>query len=321
MMRFDAEGYVRLVNAPETAGVLYGLLDALEENFPGATRLVSEIRGALWRSVGKVPTVLAQIETWPHIKVDVPITDRCNLACKACSHFAPIANGAPMVDREDIAASLELLKRACGDIVFTVFLIGGEPLLHRDLEAIIRGTREIFPDSERYVVSNMLLYGRWRGVFRDLLPQTGTALGYSCYGEVNRRVIEVARKDSETHHFPFVQFGTNPPEFTSYLKSTDPKYPATGKTGCYMAKCPTLIGNYLYLCSPVSYLQYPNAAFGLNLQATCYDRIDLREVEHPDEVLVLSRLPHPFCRHCNVKGNHPIGWSPSKCERGEWFED
>ena len=300
MMRFDAEGYVRLVNAPETAGVLYGLLDALEENFPGATRLVSEIRGALWRSVGKVPTVLAQIETWPHIKVDVPITDRCNLACKACSHFAPIANGAPMVDREDIAASLELLKRACGDIVFTVFL---------------------FPDSERYVVSNMLLYGRWRGVFRDLLPQTGTALGYSCYGEVNRRVIEVARKDSETHHFPFVQFGTNPPEFTSYLKSTDPKYPATGKTGCYMAKCPTLIGNYLYLCSPVSYLQYPNAAFGLNLQATCYDRIDLREVEHPDEVLVLSRLPHPFCRHCNVKGNHPIGWSPSKCERGEWFED
>ncbi len=91
------------------------------------------------------------------------------------------------------------------------------------------------------------------------------------------------------------------------------------KPACQMKTCLTLRGPYLYLCSPVTYLEYPNRAFGMHLEASRYDRINLRDVEHGHEVLALSKLPNPFCRHCDVEHNHKIGWRPSRKERGEWF--
>lgn len=320
-MTFDADKYVREIDCTGFADELAGQLDALETVYPGAAGLIASIRTALVSYAGEVQPVPYTVDRRMKLKVDLPVTDRCNMACRACSHFAPLATDAPMRDREDIAASVELLKEACGDRVFTVFINGGEPLLHPDIEDIVHDVSAAFPERERYLVSNLVKYGIKRSMLRALLPETGTSLAYSCYGDINKTGIKYADEDAKKYNFPFVLFGTNPPDFTSYLKNVDPVYPAYGKRECYMRQCPTLIGNYLYLCSPVAFLEYPNAAFGLDLRLSEFDRIDLRVVEHPDEVMVLMDLPHPFCRHCNVVDNHPIGWENSDCARGEWFDD
>jgi hypothetical protein len=73
------------------------------------------------------------------------------------------------------------------------------------------------------------------------------------------------------------------------------------------------------MCSPVTYLEYPNRAFGMSLKASKYDRIDIRDIENEEEVLALSELPNPFCRHCDVEHNHKIAWRHSQKARSEWF--
>ncbi len=67
------------------------------------------------------------------------ITDDCNLACRYCTEFTP---GAPHVP-------LETLERWIGRLaelgVFAYDLLGGEPLLHPDLPAVVRHIKQVRP--------------------------------------------------------------------------------------------------------------------------------------------------------------------------------
>lgn len=253
------------------------------------------------------------------MQVDFPIIDSCNLGCKSCSHFSPLADRAKPIPTSVLKKSLVLLKDSCGDIVSTIFIMGGEPMLHPDLPEIVRMTNDLFPRVERFVVSNMLMY---RDIKEELVPvlvETGTILGVSCYGNVNRRMIAEAEEDRKSRRLMVSVFGSMPANFWSYPKSDGPVYPEDGFYKCPMKTCVTLRGNRLYKCSPVAYLQYPRVKFGIDVKASPDDWIDLRTVKSPDEVLEGISAPHTFCRHCDMESNRRIGWERSRCEIGEWF--
>lgn len=316
MRNFDPVEYVKAIspNDDEMPGIVERIA-CLRTECPGAAALLDGIVNAL----GVPPVKPTSFTVMHRMKVDLPVTDRCNLGCASCSHFAPLARKAPMVPRDEIRESLNLLRTACGEYVGDIYILGGEPLLHPELAGIIFDTSEAMPNAWRCVVTNMLLAMEKLDGLAGVLRDTGTLIGYSCYGEVNRKQVNDGLAKCMSNHIMVTRFGENPSNFTSYMKSVEPRFPITGKFSCPMNGCLTLRGCFLYLCSPVTYLEYPNSAFGMSLLASRFDRINLRDVEHPDEVLALANLPHPFCRHCDVAGNMNIGWRPSLGDRGEWF--
>ncbi len=67
------------------------------------------------------------------------ITDDCNLACRYCTEFTP---GAPHVPLPALKARIDRLAERG---VFAYDLLGGEPLLHPDLPAIVRHVKQARP--------------------------------------------------------------------------------------------------------------------------------------------------------------------------------
>src|SRR5690242_1559574 len=77
-----------------------------------------------------------------HARCEVAIVDHCNLACRACSHLSPI------LPRHELTA--EALERDLSRLwrhyeSAWVALLGGEPLLHRDLVGVIEAAHRAAP--------------------------------------------------------------------------------------------------------------------------------------------------------------------------------
>ena len=88
--------------------------------------------------------------------LEVIVAEQCNLTCASCSHLSPIAQKG-FANRTRLATSLERLRRVFRCEV--VKLIGGEPLLHPDLEGVVETVRAAGIGSAVHLVTNGLLFG------------------------------------------------------------------------------------------------------------------------------------------------------------------
>ena len=87
-------------------------------------------------------------------QITLAVTAQCNLRCHGCRYGRDFMVGERL--------PLDLVLRALADAraagVLTARFFGGEPLLHPDLPAMIRGAREL--GLEPYITSNAVLLGR-----------------------------------------------------------------------------------------------------------------------------------------------------------------
>lgn len=320
MKCFDPNEYVHAVAVSEEDRQFLKtrVAEALRD-YPGATQLLNAIAEAI--GVPVEPATGADGDGWKHIKVDLPIVDACNLACRACSHFSPLVRKVEPRDVADIAAALTLLQNVAPGLTYSVFIMGGEPLLHPQVADIVDVVADCMPNAERFLVTNLMGWAKHRDVLVPRLLSSNTFLAYTKYGKLNAGQVAQIEAESKTSGLWISRFGNDAETFCTYPKSITDKYGRSGKAKCPMAKCPSLIGNRLYLCSPVASLEYPNESFNLSLKCSKFDYIDLRNVEHPHEILALMYLPNPFCSHCNVGANEQFPWVSGKRARDEWFED
>lgn len=70
---------------------------------------------------------------------EINAVEHCNLGCVACSHASPVADAA-FADPEAVRADLAALATAVS--VRELRVVGGEPLLHPELPALLRAIRD-----------------------------------------------------------------------------------------------------------------------------------------------------------------------------------
>lgn len=89
--------------------------------------------------------------------LEIHICDHCNLRCVACSHESPFAT-----ERFDDPATLRLALKALWRHYEAplIKLLGGEPLLHPDIGAIIEAVRAVTGSRIRIVTNGLLLKKR-----------------------------------------------------------------------------------------------------------------------------------------------------------------
>src|SRR5438045_9060842 len=71
-------------------------------------------------------------------RVEINVAEHCNLSCRACSHMSPV-HVKSFADADVVARDLTTLAPSYHAKV--VRLLGGEPLLHPDLGAVIDAVR------------------------------------------------------------------------------------------------------------------------------------------------------------------------------------
>ncbi len=89
----------------------------------------------------------------PHLELH--ISDKCNLNCKGCAHFSPLFDEIDL-GFDNIMDDLIKLSKIFSNVA-RLDILGGEPLLNKDLSKYIIEIRKLFPNTFIDIFTNGLL--------------------------------------------------------------------------------------------------------------------------------------------------------------------
>ena len=183
----------------------------------------------------------------------------CNLKCEYCAHLGRYIKGT--VSLENIKEWLASWKNKVLPCV--VRILGGEPMLHKDLAPIIRAVHETWGEAERVLVTNGLIERSDKDFLRAV-KETKTQIWVSVHHDTPKmhNVIDVNIAKWKTAGIAVAKnmFTT---EWRKCYRLDDGKpvpYNSDAKTAfdrcCTQRNCMTLQDNQLYMCPQAALFQY-----------------------------------------------------------------
>lgn len=259
------------------------------------------------------------------LRFEVHVTDHCNLNCRSCSHFSPLAQEyyLDINQFQNDCKRLSLLTN--GNLEDIVFL-GGEPLLHPNLSDIFEIARKIFKNTGFSVVTNGILLLKQAKSFWESCQQNNVQIYVSCY-PINLD-IKAIKDIAKPYGVKIMCAYSNGMIKEKGLKWSYMKLDITGSRDieknfkiCGQSNsCINLRNGRLYTCPTITYIEDLNKYFNQKFEVTCQDYIDIYiyRADSIGQILdFLSKAPS-FCRYCNIEQCNQIQWGYSKKELFEW---
>lgn len=254
------------------------------------------------------------------IHIEVNINKDCNLNCKGCDHFAPVAE-ADTLEFDIFERDMKRLSKVMAGHIHRIILLGGEPLLNEHLLDYVRIARRCMSEAEVFIATNGTLLAKMSDNFWQTLKDNNTGLMVTKYPV--KLDYEALRKIAEEKGIVWEYLGSSESGRSLWhfpLDLTGSQDPVESFIHCVNANsCHTLERGRLYTCSIAPNIKAFNDYFGKNVPLTEEDGIDIYKAESAEEILKLLAQPINFCRYCNVKGRtYDHGWEVSKKDIGEW---
>lgn len=267
-----------------------------------------------------VRTYLTKIIPRPALFFDVNLCDHCNLNCKGCGSFAPLAK-ATFLKTEDYMKDAKRLSQLSGGVIHHINILGGEPLLHPDLTKFIKITRELFPIGNINLVTNGVLLLKMNDEFWNVIRECDVVLAPTKYpidvnyDEIERKAIENgvrfdyfgdATYENSWIHTVITERG-NRNELHSFLECSNAN------------DCAVLRNGKIYPCPRAAKIELFNNYFGTDFRITDKDYIDIHADICLADIMEFLSKPIPFCKYCNRFAHEKICWEISKKEKEEWM--
>ena len=254
--------------------------------------------------------------------IEFHVAEHCNLSCKSCNHFSSLAEkkfADPRAFAKDVKRLAELsnkkIKRFC--------LLGGEPLLHPQINEFMKICRENLADTRVAILTN--------GILLTSMPEEfwHACHDYNIVVNVTKYPINL---DFGKNEELAKQYDVEFEYFTSSAEivKTSDHYPLdlSGKQNakkcfknCQLANhCIFLKNGKLYTCAIAPNIEHFNKFFGKNLALENKDGIDIYKAKSEKQILTFLAKPIPFCKYCNVQGRvfGKNQWGISKKSIEEW---
>jgi hypothetical protein len=244
------------------------------------------------RGEGRAPL---SIESGPVLRyVEYHLVEHCNLSCKGCGHFSPLAAPA-FADPHSFRRDLTQLSKLFVNLRI-IRLMGGEPLLHPTPEAFIEIAREIFPATFLRIVTNGTRLKAMPASFWDACRKANVGLDLSLYPAMEKGLGAIQELCSRNAVPIKVQRSSS---FLSGLNMRGDSDPQAAMKYCRsMFYCPYLKDSRLYVCALPATAHYFNKKFGKSIIAD--DGIDIfdRAIDGR-KILELLDTPVETCRFCS----------------------
>lgn len=254
------------------------------------------------------------------LRVEFVVTDHCNLNCKGCTHYSPLAPD-EMEDFAILERNIMHIGKTCGADIAAAYLIGGETLLYPRLCEAMRALRRGFPQSRLYVFTNGIALPRMSDEFWDTCRSEGIVLAVTRYPiKIDYdRIIELCHeKGVETEVFgdrsmadSFFRFALDPTKSQNRRMS---------HFKCYNRGCISVIGDRIYPCSISACVGHLNKACGTKFEHTRGDYLTVTDVTCADRLKRLRDRPVPFCGYC-INPPSTVTYGPSRRAKEEWVEE
>ncbi len=271
--------------------------------------------------IRKIATALArwrQLRAMP-LRLEFILTDYCNLNCKGCTHYSPLA-AKEFTPLETVEASMQKLSEVCGGKVEKCYLIGGETLLYPRLNEAMQALRRHFPTQTLYVFTNGIALPKMDDSFWQTARQQNFILAitrYPIHFDYDAAIALCHKYGVKTEIFgdrtladSFFRFALDP---------TKKQNARISHFKCYNRGCLSVIGNRLYPCSISGCVSHLNKAKGTAFEHCDGDRLDIDKITGISQIRRLRDRPVPFCAYC-INPPATVKYGPSARETSEWVE-
>lgn len=252
---------------------------------------------------------------------EVSLAEHCDLNCVGCSHFSPLAEP-EFADYEETARDFSRLSSLFHGHVKEIHLMGGEPLLHPDINKFMKMARENFPDAAIIIVTNGLKLLNQTEEFWLACKENNIAIQPTKYPiPLNYEEMEKRAADYGVEYRYFG--GSGKVTKTMNLFKMDVKGLQDSRRNflfCYQAnQCVYLQHGRLYTCPVAPTARHFNKYFGEDLKESPEDSIDIYQVNSAREILDFLARPIPFCRYCMMEKTRLYqSWRQTERSIKEW---
>lgn len=251
----------------------------------------------------------------------VQIVEHCNLNCKQCNNFSPLAEE-EYLDISSYKKDCERLSQLFDGKMFSMTLYGGEPLLHPQITEFMRIARETFPIGQIILMTNGILLPTMPDVFWEACKKYDVIIEPTCYPiKFDYAGVKNIADSKGVKYTPYdfkhsVQYKIYP------IRSRVPYADETKKNflNCNIGQCVSLKNGKMYPCSLAINAPRLKKYFNLDIHLSDKDCVNIYAVKSGGELLENISRPIPFCQHCDVTDEWiSCGWGISKKDRYEWM--
>ena len=255
------------------------------------------------------------------IMFEVHLTEHCNLNCKGCSHFSPLAEEEFMsidIFEKDMARMAQLLDGGA----LNIRLLGGEPLLHPQVNDFIKTAARYFPNARRELVTNGILLLNMSELFWDTCRKTYTLVNVTRYPislDFTAMKIKALAENVAIIFYP----DHAPKSFRKDVYDLNGmQNEQLSHSACqFFGYCCQLNNGRFYPCSISAYFHHFVRYFNLDIPLSSDNYIDIYQAQSKKELYSLITSPIPCCKYCNMSAKEfNVKWEISKQNLTEWTE-
>ena len=233
------------------------------------------------------------------------IADHCNLNCKGCAHLSNITEPS-FADFDQFVKDMKRLRELFWGID-RIRLMGGEPLLNKDLADYIKVSREIFPDADIYVVSNGLLIDKSQESLFKTMRENHCGFNISQYPPTTKKLNHII---SLCNLYKVKCLVSSP--IGVFRTCTDPdgrQKPEESYAKCDVRHCTFLHKGTLSNCIMPYILPKYSEVYGKEMKPGTDDIIDIHN-PNIDGLQILEKLYVPIesCKYCNPANTFVYEW-------------
>lgn len=238
------------------------------------------------------------------LSISCHLADHCNLKCKGCDNYSCIAQK-KYADFETFEKDLKRLKEIFINNVENIYLLGGEPLLNKNVEDFMSCARNIFNNTNIHLVSNGILFENMPESFWKCAKLNNISIEYTEYPiKYNKSFLNIVKSkyDVEIKRFGHENDALKTLQFIPFDLSGKQDIIENYKKCFHANKCIQLREGKIYTCNIRAYADLFCDKFGVNMHFSNEDYIEIYQDITQDEIFEFLSKPIPFCRYCNIKG-------------------
>lgn len=251
--------------------------------------------------------------------IETHLTHHCNLNCRSCTHYAPLAK--PWFkDIHEYIKEIARLAELTDNYIPTIRLLGGEPLLHSMVIDFCYITRQAFPNSHIELVTNGILLPNMDNNFYNTMNEHNIAIYLSDYN-LSQNIKSTLEEKLKPDLIRMGSRGTMIKPALHLTEATSSKDVFQTCRQLFGEHCTNLRDGYIYHCPTAAYFDFLLEYFGLELKNFSITNNGINIFDNDiSAIKAFLNSPSDFCKYCDMQEKViPRQFGLSKKQISEWL--